>query len=413
MNDPVVIVGAGFSGLTAAKTLHEQGVPFVLLEASDAVGGRARTDLVDGFLLDRGFQVFLTAYPEAQRHLRFSDLDLQCFEPGSLIRYGNQFHTLVDPWRRPTKILSTAFSGVGSLSDKWRIALLRNHVNRGSLSSLFERRDETSYQMLTDFGFSPRMIESFLRPFFGGVFLDHELETSCRMLYFVFRMFGLGDAALPTNGMGAISQQLADCLPEESLRLNTPVVELSSNEVMLRGGDRVPFNKVLFAVDEYHAAQFFPELSTNRPQRKVTTIYFAASRSPSSEKMLVLNGSGQGIINHICIPSDVASNYSPQGETLVSITVLKQEVNADALIKEVLAESKSWFGGQVDQWHHLRTDQIERALPNQSPPAFDPPFHPSHLRDSFYVCGDYRANGSINGAMQSGRLAAEEIVRRS
>ena len=125
MPDPVVIIGGGLSGLTCAKELHAAGVDFLLFEASDAVGGRVRTDEVDGFLLDRGFQVLLTAYPEAIRHLDYDALKLKAFEPGSLIRANDEFHQMSDPWRRPQHALQTAFAPVGSLMDKLRIGRLR------------------------------------------------------------------------------------------------------------------------------------------------------------------------------------------------------------------------------------------------------------------------------------------------
>lgn len=411
MNDPVLIIGAGLSGLTAAKVLHEHGVKFLLLEASDGVGGRARTDRVDGFQLDRGFQVFLTSYPEAQRHLDYDQLNLQRFEPGSLVWLGNAFHPLVDPWRRPSQIFHTAFSKVGYLSDKLRIAGLRWKVGRGSVDSLFQGKDQSALQMLQDFGFSEKMIEEFLRPFFGGVFLDQDLETSSRMLSFVFRMFGQGDAALPARGMGQLSQQLADQLPVDCVRLNSPIAALRDNDVILTTGEALPFQRTLLAVDQRSAGELIPSLKTTRQQRRVTTIYFAAEHPPSRKKMLMLNGARGRVLNHLCVPSEVAPAYAPEGQSLISVTVLRQDIPADLLQDAVLAEAASFFGDQVKRWCHLRTDQINHALPNHSTPAFNPPKHPPRLNEKLMVCGDYRVNGSINGAMESGRIAAQEILR--
>ncbi len=78
----VLIVGAGLSGLSCALWLHEGGLSVLVLEASDGIGGGVRTDEVEGFLLDRGFQVFLMAYPEAQRVLDYGALDFKPFYPG-------------------------------------------------------------------------------------------------------------------------------------------------------------------------------------------------------------------------------------------------------------------------------------------------------------------------------------------
>lgn len=410
MCDPVVIVGAGLSGLTAAKVLQEQGIEVLMLEASDDVGGRVRTDEVDGFLLDRGFQVFLNSYPEAKSLLDFSELRLCPFEPGSLVWLGDQFHSLVDPWRRPSQLFQTAFSPVGTLADKVRIALLRNRVSRGSVESLFEGIDQSSLEMLQRAGFSNKMIDRFLRPFFGGVFLEQELETSSRMFCFLFRMFSHGDATLPAYGMGAIAKQIASALPADRIRLHAPVQQIDGNAVTLFSGEVVAGSRVILALDQHHAAKLIPELANQRKARSATTLYFAAEKSPCQKSMLMLNGTGQGVINHLCVPSDVAPAYAPDGQSLISVSVLKQGVDPESLPAAVIDEAATMFGTEAKKWRHLRTDRITRALPNQSSPSFDPPSKPAHLSGDLYVCGDYRTNGSINGAMQSGRLAAEAVV---
>lgn len=187
MTNPVVIIGGGLAGLTCANQLHAAGVEFQLLEASDRVGGRVRTDEVDGFLLDRGFQVLLTAYPEAKSQLNYDQLDLRAFDPGALIRSGDSFQRMSDPWRRPQHALQTAFSSGGGFVDKLRIGKLRWSSRRGNIASIFTRQDMPTIDELRRLGFSESLIEKFLRPFLGGVFLDANLETSCRMLYFVCR----------------------------------------------------------------------------------------------------------------------------------------------------------------------------------------------------------------------------------
>jgi phytoene dehydrogenase-like protein len=413
MPDPVVIIGGGLSGLTCAKELHATGVEFLLLEASDGVGGRVRTDKMNGFLLDRGFQVLLTAYPEAIRHLDYDALQLQAFEPGSLIRTNDAFHRMSDPWRRPQHALQTAFAAVGSLMDKLRIGRLRWSAGRGSLDSVFERPDRTTEEELRELGFTENMVNQFLRPFLGGVFLDHDLQTSCRMLYFVFRMFSQGDTALPARGMGQIPKQLAAGLPDGCIRMNSPVSTIDSKRVTLQNGEAIPASAVVVATEQSEAARFLPELSTQRTARPVHCVYFSAPEPPIVEKMLVLNGTGRGLVNNLCVPSQVASQYAPDGQSLVSATVLKTNVDGSQLQSLVKSQLREWLGDAVDAWEHLRTCRIAQALPNQTSPAFDPPVHPTKLRDHLYVCGDYRTNGSINGAMQSGRLAAEVILHGS
>lgn len=413
MSDPVVIIGGGLAGLTCAKELHAQGIEFVLLEASDAVGGRVRTDEVDGFLLDRGFQVLLTAYPEAQRQLDYSALELRSFQPGSIIRMNDSFQRMSDPWRRPQHAIQTAMSAVGSLMDKIRIGRLRWSAGKGTLDSQFERPDQTTLAELRQLGFSDRIIEHFFRPFLGGVFLDADLETSCRMLYFVFRMFSQGDTSVPAKGMGQIPSQLAAHLPEDSVRCNSVVSEIHSDAVSLASGDKISCSKIVLALEQPAAAKLLPELKAPATPRSVRCVYFAATESPVADQMLVLNGTQTGVVNNFCVPSQISASYAPSGQTLISATVLADTVDAESLPQTVANDLRPWFGNVVDSWQHLRTYNIKYALPNQTSPAFNPAQQPSELRPKLYVCGDYRTNGSINGAMVSGRLTAEKIVQLS
>lgn len=411
MFDPVVIVGAGLAGLTCAKHLHRAGVEFIIVEASDGVGGRVRTDKVEGFLLDRGFQVLLTAYPEAVRELDYEKLDLQVFEPGSLVYTGDGLQRMSDPWRRPQHALQTAVCSIGGFADKLRIGRMRWSAGRGDLESVFRRPDLTTDQELKRLGFSSNMVEKFLRPFLGGVFLDRELQTSCRMLYFVFRMFSQGDTALPAAGMGAIPAQLAEQLPADSVRLNSAVSEIAPNRVTLETGEVIPCSRVVVATEQPAAAKLLPELASDRSPRSVKCVYFAAPEPPVADRMLVLNGTGRGIVNNFCVPSQVAESYAPAGQSLVSATVLKSECDTEELPDQVRAHMREWFGASVDLWKHLQTRSIPYSLPNQTPPAFKPLVQPLQIHDGIFVCGDYRTNGSVNGAMQSGRLVAEEILR--
>ncbi len=201
MNLDVLVVGAGVSGLVAAVELKRRGFSVQLLEASDGVGGRVRTDLVDGFLLDRGFQVLLTAYPEARRCLNFAALELREFEPGAIVRQGGRFHTISDPMRRPRDVIASVISPVGTANDKLLIARLTGELLGSEIDQVLSAPETTTLAALRQYGFSDRIIERFFRPFLGGIFLDPELATSSRMFRFVYRMFAQGVAAIPNRGM--------------------------------------------------------------------------------------------------------------------------------------------------------------------------------------------------------------------
>ncbi len=411
MSDPeVLIVGGGLAGLCCALRLHVAGISSRIFEASDGVGGRARTDTVDGFLLDRGFQVLLTAYPEARQVLDYRSLELVHFEPGALIRYQGKFHRLVDPWRRPRHLLSTATAPVASLVDKLRVARLRRRVCRASLEELYARPETTTIDALRKEGFSERIIEHFFRPFLGGVFLDRELRTSSRMFEFVMRMFAAGDAALPARGMGAMAAQIAARLPKETVRTGAHVESIHGNSIRLSGGESFRGQAIVVACDAPAAAKL---LGTEMPAagQSVTCLYFAADRAPITEPILVLNGENQGPVNNLCVPSQLTPTCAPPNQSLISVTVLAGPGDNQTVEDAVRDQLRDWFGADADQWRCLRTYCIPYALPNQTPPALSPVIKPALQSDGTFVCGDYLDTASIQGAMASGRRAAEQIIR--
>ena len=316
----VVIVGAGLAGLACALRLHEAGAGVRVLEASDGVGGRVRTDVVEGFRLDRGFQVLLTAYPETRRVLDYAALDLRPFLPGALVRRSSHFHELSDPWRRPERAWRSLTAGVGSLADRLRMARFRGRVRRGSLEDLFRRPETSAAERLHAEGFSAEMIDAFFRPFFGGILLDRSLSASSRMLEFVFRMMAEGDVAVPAAGMGAIPEQMAGRLPEGTVRLGARVASVSPREVRLESGETVGGDAVVIATEGPEAARL---ASLPAPgSRPVTCLYFAAERAPIAEPLLVLDGDESGPVNNLCFPSQVAPSYAPAGAALVSASVI-------------------------------------------------------------------------------------------
>jgi phytoene dehydrogenase-like protein len=404
----VVIIGAGIAGLCCALRLQEKDIPCVVLEASDAPGGRVRTDKVDGFLLDRGFQVLLTAYPEARRLLDYRALRLRTFAPGALVRVEGKLHRVSDPFRQPWTLPATLLAPVGSLADKLAIARLRSRVRQGTIEEIWRRPESSSLEALQSFGFSQRMIDSFFRPFFGGIFLETELATSSRMLEFVFRMFSEGRAALPAAGMGAISEQLAARLTPGTVRLEARVEGIGDGAVYLaRKRERIPAAAVVVATEASEAARILPDL---RPPgfHDTACLYYAAPKAPIAKPILVLNGEGGGPVDNLCVPSAVAPTYAPAGRSLVSTTVVGAAGADEAdLESEVRKQLTSWFGPEVKGWRHLRTYRIPLALPARK--NLEPAALPVRRKPGIYVCGDHRETPSLQGAMASGRRAAEAV----
>lgn len=404
----VVVVGAGLSGLCCARELHAAGLDVLVLERSDVPGGRVRTDVVDGFQLDRGFQVLLTAYPEARRVLDYERLGLRAFESGALIRRDGGFARLADPRRHPLKALE-GLRAPGGLLDKLRVVRLRGRLARHSLNELLTAPQVTTAEALRREGFSGAFVDAFFRPFLGGIFLDPSLETSSRLFAFVFKLFSEGEAALPAAGMQAIPRQLAEGLPEGTIRYGATVESADPGEVVLAGGERLKARSVVVAADGPEAARLTGALEAPAP-RAVTTLHYAAERSPVGEPLLVLNGEGRGPINDLCVPSDVAPSYAPPGAALVSATVLGIPALTDGQLDTAVREQLSgWFGAQVRGWRLLRVLRIPFALPAQPPAAVSPVERPARLQDGLFVCGDHRGTASIQGAMVSGRRAAAAV----
>lgn len=227
----VIIIGAGLAGLTAASVLKASGKSVLIIEAADAVGGRVRTDEVNGFLLDRGFQVLLTAYPEAKRFLDYKTLELCKFNPGALILNEKGISKIGDPVRQPGTLLSTLFSTAGTLSDKLRMLRLKLRLSGKSLTAIFSERETTTIDYLKKNGFSERILNQFFRPFMTGIFLEDQLSTSSRMFEFVFKMFSEGSAAIPARGMGMIPLQLAKNLSADEIIFNEKADTIESNAV--------------------------------------------------------------------------------------------------------------------------------------------------------------------------------------
>lgn len=413
MKQDVIVIGAGLAGLCCALRLRRAGVGVVVLDAADAVGGRVRTDAVDGFLLDRGFQVLLTAYPEARARLDFDALDLCALEPGARIATGRGVETIGDPLRRLADLWPTLTSGVATLGDKARVLRLRQSVMGEPLDEAFTRPDRTTLAELEAQGFSARIIEQFFRPFFGGVFFDRELATTARMFRFTWHMFAAGEVAVPARGMQQIPMQLAAGLPDGMVRLGERVRSIKASAggqvVRLAGGETIEAAAVVVATDGASAARL---LHRSMPEGVGTTcVYYDAPEPPFGEPRLMLDATGRGPINNLAVMSNVSPAYAPRDRALVSVSLLGvDEADDAALDRRIRPQLAEWFGSGSGDWRRLRVYRIPYALPAQPVGALEPPRRPVRLDGGLYVCGDHRDNASIQGAMVSGRRAAEAVI---
>jgi phytoene dehydrogenase-like protein len=406
----VVIVGGGLAGLSCARHLQDEGVSYRLLEATDRIGGRVKTDRIGGFLLDRGFQVLQTAYPVARRTLKNYPLRLKRFPPGVVIHRDDRLYTLADPRRCPKYFWETMTAPVGTLADRLRMLKLARKVCRGSDESLFQEPESTTMAFLKASGFSEKMIRSFFIPFFGGVCLDPQIRASSRVLQYVFRMFAMGDAALPENGMEEIPRQISRTIPTERILTGVRVDRVAEGKVVLENGREWRTRAVVLATEGPEVQRL---LGSPDPSGSVgeTCLYFSTNQPPIKDPFLVLNGDGKGPVNNVAFPSMVSPAYAPPGRHLVSVVVLGLPTgDAAGVESQVRAQLGEWFGPMVRRWRHLKTYLIRHALPQQFPPTSDPTMPQPPVGPGIFVCGEYGSLAGIQWAMLSGHRTAETVM---
>jgi phytoene dehydrogenase-like protein len=291
-----------------------------------------------------------------------------------------------------------------------RLARLRRHLGKFSIEKIFSRPERSTIAELKAFGFSPTMIEHFFEPFFGGILLDRDLHPSSRMFEFVFSVLAKSNVCVPARGMGAIPEQIAGSLPDGSIRFGAHVDSLLSNTLTLGGNESITARAVVVATDGPSAAKLLGEIPL-AGSRSVSCFYYSTETPPVTEPILVLAGTRGGTVNNLCVINTVAPNYAPPGQYLISVSVLGDFPLTDQQLGGfIIADLKGWFGPVVRTWKFLRSYRIPHAHPAQPPGALDPPERPVRIRPGVYVCGDHRDNASLNGAMVSGRRAADALI---
>ena len=410
MNPKITIIGAGISGLSAAVYLHRQGFEIQILEASDRAGGRIKTNIVDGFRLDHGFQVLLTAYPEAKALLDYKALNLKAFLPGATVLHDGGIFEIADPFRRPSATFATVFAPVGSLKDKINTFVLKLKLLRKSIPEIFSQPEKTSLAQLQNYGFSQKMIRLFYKPFFSGIFLENDLKTPNRMFDFVMKMFSEGDATIPELGMEEIPKQLVNMLPANCISYNSKVSKIDNTTIFCENGNSFGTDKIIIATEATGFIQNYIPVAKTK-SHAVTNVYFEAIVPPTSKAVVILNASAnKKYVNNITILTNVSKAYASKGKVLISVSVNGIPAENDLELANLMkTEIQPWFA-EAKNWIFIKAYRINYGLPNLDTLSDEIDSSQFKIKENIYVCGDFMLNGSLNAAMKSGRLVAELIA---
>jgi phytoene dehydrogenase-like protein len=405
----VVVVGAGLAGLVAARTLAAAGREVVVLEASDAVGGRVRTDQVDGYRLDRGFQLFNPAYPEGRRQLDHDALRLRPFTRGVVLHHKGRSVRLADPREVPSWSLNAARAPLGSLRQRAALGRYLRRCATARGSQLTHQLDSTARAALLTAGVGPAAVDHLLQPFLAGVFLEPHLHTSRRFLDVVLRSLLRGTPSVPASGMQAIPEQLAGHLPTGAVRLHERVVELSLGAVRTES-TTWRARDVVVATDPRTAGRLLPQLP-HQPMHGVTTWYHSTDDVglAGGRPVLHVDSDHSGPVVNSVVVSHAAPGYAPAGRALVASSVLGVDGPAEdePLVRRHL---ERLYGTSTREWETVDVFRIRDALPQMTPPH---DFRRAVvMADGLFVAGDHRDSASLQGAMVSGRRTAHAVLSR-
>ena len=403
------IIGGGISGLIAARVLEEHGLSATIIEATDRLGGRVKTDVVDGYSLDHGFQVLLTAYPAAKKYLDFDALELQEFLPGSAIFKNGKQKIIGDPLRNLSLLLPTLFSGIGTVNDKLKILALNRRLRKKSIQNIFAEKEQTTRAYLKEIGFSEAIITNFFTPFFSGIFLENKLETSSRMFEFVYKMFGEGNAALPKDGIQAIPKQLFEKLKSTTFIFNTKVKSVENGSIKLESGETLKSNFTIIATQASGLVSNLKNQATL--WKSCDTLYFEVAKREIKKPLIGLIAMHNALINNIFYHTSLQTSATATKE-LLSVTVVdKQNLTNKQLVTEVQKELKELCN--IDSCTFIKQYNIPMALPNLQDIQYEMLPSETRLTETIFLAGDTQLNGSLNAAMIAGERAALEVINSS
>lgn len=404
MKEKIVIIGAGVSGLVAAINLEKAGFSPLILDATDRVGGRVKTDYREGYQFDHGFQVLLTNYPAAQKYLNYELLNLQEFLPGSCIFYQNKKYSIGDPSRSFALLLPTIFAKIGSISDKLKVLKLSYSIKKKSFDDIFLAPEKSTFDYLKEKGFSNQIIQLFFKPFFTGIYLEDQLQTSSRKFEFVYKMFAEGNAAIPKKGIQAIPNQLAAQLKQTKFDFNTKVEEIGNKQILLQNGRLLDYDYTIVATE---ASPLISNLNNQETKWKsVENLYFEVENDVIQKSLIGLIADEEALINNIHYQKNVKKDGF-----ILSVSVVKaHQFDKESLVNQVTEELKKYCNITVTSFKKYY--HIKKALPIMQTVNYMMPPTETQLKDRIFLAGDQLSNGSLNAAMLNGESAARAVIEK-
>lgn len=412
LHTDVVIIGAGFSGLSCAYYLQQRGYSVKVVEVSSNPGGRARSDNMDGFILDRGTHFYHHSTTELKKIISLDKLKLKNIYPGYLLRYEAGFHLFTNPLYKTFDTLSTVFAPNASMADKMRLFGLYVKLKTLPYSTLVKENESSTFEYLSKNGFSSKLIDTLFRPLVAANIFDYNLQSSSRFSKVYLKSMFQEHVALPKEGIGAVAKLIAQKLKPETVLYNTKARKIEVNNVHCTNGKsmRIHAKYIVTACNPIDANLIIGKEVLSTECSHVSTLYFASEQAPISKPVVLLNGNASGLVNHIFVPSNLHPNVAPDGKHLIAVSVVKtHDLDDEELIETCMTELSEWFGLKVMDWTHLKTYHIKYAMPFK--PILDEVRYFKKVSEHVYACGDSLSVGSMEAALRSGRETALTLLK--
>jgi len=406
----VIVIGGGFSGLSAAYYLQKKGLNVKVFDASGRIGGRAKTDNIEGFQLDWGTHFYHHSTTELKKIIDIGQLGLENIYPGYLLRYNDKFLLYSNPMLKTMDVFPTLLANNISAKDKLRLLGFSLKLKALSYSNIVRQTEMSTYQYLKRAGFAKQAIDSLFKPIISAAIFDRNLQSSSKLSLLFLKSLFNDHVALPKEGIGSIADAMAKELTPASVCLKSRVKNITNDGVEFTDGRLINAKAVVIATNAIDAKKICNNIEISTESTHISTLYFEAEKPPISKPIMMLNANEHGLVNHVFVPSILHENYAPKGKHLIAVNIIEaNELDDEELIAAVMVELSGWFGLQVKDWRHIKTYHIKYAMPFK--PIIDNVEFSKHIGGNVFYAGDALSIGTMESALRSGRETAENVAQ--